>query len=218
MLIRVVTTQADIPRTGEGIASRPRRDRAEGSPRWTGTAASRWRWTDSSRRYVGIAAWTDAAALAASEHDAPALIADLARRLHGSTPSVEVFDLVLAHVVKPVRVGYWGRRARLEVPVSDLARAERKLEQMLLAIFDRYQGLAGIVLFVDHTSGVLENIIWYDSLGALKGSATRAEKCDSCSPQTYRQRVTSSFPRWKSSSRKCEGCSSTDLSSPVDGD
>ena len=175
MLIRVVTTQADVARNGEGIAFvhgeiEPRISAMDGN---SGFAKAVDR---SSRHYVGIAAWTDAAALAASGHDAPALIADLAGRLHGSTPSVEVFDLVLAHVVKPLRVGYWGRRARLEVPVSDLARAERKLEQMLLAIFDRYQGLAGIVLFVDHTSGVLENIIWYDSLGALKGSATRAEE------------------------------------------
>ena len=118
----------------------------------------------SSGRYVGIAAWTDAEALEASGHDAPGLIADLARRLHGSKPSVEVFDLVLAHVVKPVRVGYWGRLVRLDVPVQDFTRAVQKLQVTVLAEFDRYPGLASIILFVDRTSGVLENIIWYDSL------------------------------------------------------
>ena len=87
-----------------------------------------------------------------------------------------MFDLVLAHVAKPVRIGYWGRRARLEVPAQDFARAVKRFEETLLAIFDRYDGLAGIVLFVDRTSGVLENIMWYDSLHVLRGSAARARE------------------------------------------
>jgi hypothetical protein len=91
----------------------------------------------SSGRYVGIAAWTDAEALEAGGHGAPGLIADLARRLHGSEPSVEVFDLVLAHVVKPVRLGYCGRSARVEMPVQDLARAAQKFRQVVPAWFER---------------------------------------------------------------------------------
>ena len=130
----------------------------------------------SSGRYVGIAAWTDPEALEASGHDAPGLIADIARRLHGSEPSVEVFDLVLAHVVKPVRLGYWGGSARLEVPVQDLARARRNFRQLALAWFERYDGLAAIVVFVDRVAGVLESIFWYDSLHALRGSASRTRE------------------------------------------
>ena len=34
----------------------------------------------------------------------------------------------------------------------------------------------GIVLFADRTSGVLENIVWYDSLHVLRGSAARAQE------------------------------------------
>jgi hypothetical protein len=79
-------------------------------------------------------------------------------------------------VVKPVRVGYWGRLVRLDVPVQDFARAVLRLQETVLAEFDRYPGLASIILFVDHTSGVLENIIWYDSLPVLRDSAGCAQE------------------------------------------
>ena len=175
MLIRVVTTRADVPRTGEGIAFvhgeiQPQVAAMDGN-RGFAMAVDR-----SSGRYVGIAAWTDHGALKASGADAPDLIAHIARRLHGSEPSVEVFDLVLAHVVKPVRIGYWGRWARLDVPVRDLARAESKYGQLALAWFERYDGLAAIVVFVDRVAGVLESIFWYDSLHALRASASRTRE------------------------------------------
>jgi hypothetical protein len=175
MLIRVATTRADIPRTGEGIAFvhgeiEPKISAMDGN-RGFAMAVDR-----SSGRYVGIAAWTDREALAASGHDAPGLIADLARRLHGSKPSVEVYDLLLAHLVKPVRIGYWGRFARLEVPRRDFARAVQRFKDTVLAIFDRYDGLASIILFGDRTSGVLENIVWYDSVHVLRGSAASAQE------------------------------------------
>lgn len=175
MLIRVVTTRADIPRTGEGIAFvhgeiQPKVAAMDGN-RGFAMALDR-----AAGRYVGIAAWTDAEALEASGHDAPGLIADLAERLHGIGPSVEVFDLVLAHVVKPVRIGYWGRLARLEVPMPDFTRAVHTFTQTALAVFERYEGLAAIILFVDRSAGVLGNIQWYDSLHALRGSASRFEE------------------------------------------
>ena len=175
MLIRVATTRAEIPRTGEGIAFvhgeiEPKISAMDGN-RGFAMAVDR-----SSGRYVGIAAWSDLEALEASGHDAPGLIADLARRLQGSEPSVEVFDLVLAHVVKPVRVGYWGRSARLEVPERDFARAVQKFEETVLAVFERYDGLAGIILFVDRSTGVLGSVIWCDSLHALRSSSTRAQE------------------------------------------
>ena len=175
MLIRVVTTRADVPRTGEGIAFvhgeiQPKIAALDGN---SGFAMAVDR---SSGRYVSIAAWTDPEALEASGHGAPDLIADLTGRLHGSEPSVEVFDLVLAHVVKPVRLGYWGRLARLDLPVQDLARAMDKFQQLVLALFERYDGLAAIILFVDRVKGVLESIIWYDSLHVLRGSASRTQE------------------------------------------
>ena len=175
MLIRVVTTRADIPRTGEGIASvhgeiEPKVSVMDGS-RGFAMAVDH-----SSGRYVGLAAWTDREALEASGQDASGLITDLARRLHGSTPSVEVFDLLLEHVVKPVRVGYWGRLVRLEVPVHDFSRAAQRFEEVVLALFERYDGLAAIILIVDRTAGVLENITWYDSVRVLRGSAARAQE------------------------------------------
>ncbi len=175
MLIRVATTRADIPRTGEGIASvhgeiEPKVSAMDGNRGFV-MAVDR-----SSRRYFGIAAWDDAEALEGSAGDAPDLIADLARRLRGSTPSVEVFDLILAHVVKPVRVGYWGRYARLEVPVQDFPRAAQRFKETLLAMFDRYDGLASIILFADRTTGSLTNMVWYDSICVLRDSATRAQE------------------------------------------
>jgi hypothetical protein len=175
MLIRVVTTRAIIPRTGEGIAFvhgeiEPMIS-AIGGNRGFAMAVDR-----SFGRYVGMAAWTDLEALEASGHDAPGLIADIVGRLQGSEPSIEVFDLVLAHVVKPVHVGYWGRLVRLEVPVQDFARAVQRFQEVVLAEFDRYDGLASIILLVDQTAGVLENIIWYDSLHVLRDSATCAQE------------------------------------------
>jgi hypothetical protein len=175
MLIRVVTTRADVPRTGEGIAF----IHGEIQPKiaaMDGNAGFAMAVDRSSGRYVGIAAWTDPEALETSGHGAPDLIADLARRLHGSEPSVEVFDLVLAHVVKPVRVGYWGRLVRLEMPVHDLARASQQFHQWVLALFERYDGLAAIILFANRLEGVLECITWYDSLRVLRGSASRTQE------------------------------------------
>jgi hypothetical protein len=175
LLIRVATTRADIPRVGDGIAFvhgeiEPKISAMDGNK---GFAMALDR---SSQRYVGIAAWTDSEVLEASGHAAPGLIADLARRLHGSTPSVEVFDLVLAHVLKPVRVEYWGRRTRREVPVQHFPRAVQRLQETTLAVFEHCAGLTGILLFVDGTSGVLESIDWFDSLRALRASAGRARE------------------------------------------
>jgi hypothetical protein len=175
MLIRVVTTRADVPPTGEGIAFvhgeiQPKIAEMDGNRGFVMTVDR------SSGRYVSIAAWTDAEALEASGHGAPGLIADLVGRLHGSEPSVDVFDLVLAHVVKPVRLGYWGQLARLEMPAQDLARAAQKFQQVVPAWFERYAGLAAIILFADRVEGVLEKIIWYDSLHALRGSASRIQE------------------------------------------
>jgi quinol monooxygenase YgiN len=175
MLIRIVTTRADVPRTGEGIAF----VHGEIQPKvaaMDGNAGFAMAVDRSSGRYVGIGAWTDPEALEASGQSAPALIADLVRRLHGTEPSVEVFDLVLAHLVKPVRLGYRGRLTRLEVPAHDLDRAAQTFQQWVLALFDRYDGLAAIILFVDRTGGVLECITWYDSLRVLRGSASRTRE------------------------------------------
>jgi hypothetical protein len=174
-LIRVVTTRADIPRVGEGIAFvhgelEPKISTMDGNK---GFAMALDR---SSRRYVGITAWSASPALEAGARDASGLIADLAGRLHGSTPSVEVFDLVLAHVLKPVRVEYWGRLTRLEVPVPHLSRAVRRLQETVLAVFEHCDGLAGILLFVDADSGVIESIDWFDRLHALRASAARARE------------------------------------------
>jgi hypothetical protein len=51
------------------------------------------------------------------------LISDVAWRLGGSEPSVEIFDRAVAHSVKPLRVGYGGRLTRVEIRVDDLDRA-----------------------------------------------------------------------------------------------
>jgi quinol monooxygenase YgiN len=175
MLIRVVTTRADVPRTGEGIAF----VHGEIQPKiaaMDGNAGFAMGVDRSSGRYVSIAVWTDREALEASGHGAPGLVADLARRLHGSEPSVEVFELVLAHLVKPVRLGYWGRLARLEVPVHDLALAAQRYQQWVLALFEHYAGLAAVILFVDRSKGVLECVNWYDSLPVLRGSVSRTQE------------------------------------------
>jgi len=175
VLIRVVTTRADIPRTGEGIAFvhgeiQPRVSAMDGN---SGFAMAVDR---SAGRYVSVAAWTDAEALEESGHSAPDVIADVVRRLHGGRPSVEVFELVLAHVVKPVRVGYWGRLVRVEVPVENLARAAQRFTEVVLALFERYDGLAAIIVFVDPVQGTLECLTWCDGLRVLRASAPRARE------------------------------------------
>jgi hypothetical protein len=130
----------------------------------------------SSGRYVSVAAWTDAKALEASGQSAPGVIADVVQRLHGSDPSVEVFELVLAHVVKPVRVEYWARLVRVDVPAEDLPRAVQRFTEVVLALFERYDGLAAIVVFVDRVEGALECLTWFDSLPSLRASASRSRE------------------------------------------
>jgi hypothetical protein len=172
MLIRVVSTRAAVPRTGEGIAAvhgeiQPEIAALDGN-RGFALAVDR-----TSGRYLGIAAWTGARALAASGSSARDLSAELVRRLHGGEPSVEVFDLVLAHRVKPLRVGYWGRSARLQVPADELDRAGRKAAELALMLFEGYAGLAVVLLLADRSAGVLQSIVWFDDLHVLRGSAAR---------------------------------------------
>jgi hypothetical protein len=175
MLIRIVTTRADISPTGEDIAFvhgeiQPHIAEMDGNK---GFAMALDR---SSGRYVGIATWSDAETLEASGQGGLDLIADIARRLHGSEPSVEVFDLVLAQVVKPVRVGHWGRLVRSEVPVRDSARGTQRFARLLPALFEHHDGLAAIVLFADRSRGALGCVIWCDSLHVLRRSASRTEE------------------------------------------
>ena len=175
MLIRMCTTRADIPRTGEGIAFvhgeiQPVIAAMDGN---NGFAMA----VDySSGRYVSIAAWTDKEALDATADRAPGLIGALARRLNGSEPSVEVFELAFAQVVKPVRVGYWGRLTRAEMPIAHLDRAVKKFTDTATALFDRYDGLAAIILFVNRASGVAQSALWFDSVQVLHGSKARSEE------------------------------------------
>lgn len=124
MLIRMCTIRADIPRIGEGIAYvrgeiQPEIAAMDGNNGFV-MAVDR-----SSSRYVSVAAWTDNEALEASADRAPGLIGAVARRLGAGEPSVEVFELAFAQVVKPVRVGYWGRLTRAEIPTAHLDRAVR---------------------------------------------------------------------------------------------
>jgi quinol monooxygenase YgiN len=175
MLIRVVATRAAVPRSGEGIASvhgeiEPEIAAMDGN-RGFAMAVDR-----ASGRYLGIAGWTDREALDASARSVGDLSADLARRLHGSEPSVEVFDVVLAHVLKPLRVGYWGRLVRLEVPAHDLDSATRRAPEVALALFEGYAGLAAVILLVDRAAGVLQSLVWFDRLPALRGSAARSRE------------------------------------------
>jgi hypothetical protein len=62
------------------------------------------------------------------------------------------------------------------VPVQHLPRAVQRLRQATLAVFEHRAGLAGVLLFVEGTSGVLDNIDWFDSLRALRASADRARE------------------------------------------
>jgi hypothetical protein len=175
MLIRMCTTRADIPRSGEGIAFvhgeiQPEIAAMDGN---NGFAMGV---DHSSGRYVSIAAWTDEESLEANADRAPGLIGALARRLNGSPPLVEVFELAFAQVVKPVRVGYWGRLTRAEMPVAQLDRAVPKFTDTASALFDHYAGLAALILFVNRASGVAHSALWFDSLQVLRGSEPRSEE------------------------------------------
>jgi hypothetical protein len=169
------TTRADIPRTGEAIAYirgeiQPEIAAMDGNNGFV-MAVDR-----SSGRYVSLAAWTDEEALEASADKAPGLIGALARRLGASEPSVEVSELAYAHVVKPVRMGYWGRLTRAEIPTAQLDRAVRMFTDTTTALFERYDGLAAIILFIDRLGGVAHSALWFDSLQVLHGSKPRSEE------------------------------------------
>src|SRR5919197_553874 len=175
MLIRMCTTRAEIPRTGEGIAFVHGEIQPEVAA-MDGNNGFAMGVDHSSGRYVSVAAWTDKEALEANADRAPGLIGTLARRLNGSEPSVEVFELAFAQVVKPVRVGYWGRLTRVEIPVAHLDRAVQKFKDTATALFERYDGLAAIILFVDRASGLAQSALWFDSVQVLRGSKPRSEE------------------------------------------
>jgi hypothetical protein len=175
MLIRMFTTRADIPRTGEGIAFvhgeiQPEIAAMDGNNGFVMAV------DHSSGRYVGIAICSDEEALAASADRVPGLIGAIARRLNGSELSVEVFDLAFAQVVKPVRMGYWGRLTRAEIPIEHLDRAVQKFTDTATALFDRHDGLAAIILFVNRASGVAHSAFWFDGVQVLHDSKTRSEE------------------------------------------
>jgi len=175
VLIRVMITRADIPRTGEGIAFvhgeiQPEVAQMAGNRGFTMAV------DHSSGRYICIAAWADDEAVKANADRAAGLISDIARRLGGSEPSVEIFDLAVAHSVKPLRVGYWGRLTRVNLTVDDLDRAVPRFRDTAPAFFEHYDGLAAINLFVNRRSGVAESVLWFDSLHILRGSTSRYEE------------------------------------------
>ena len=166
VLIRVSVIRAVIPRTGEGIAF----VRGEIQPEIAAMAGSRgfaMAVDHLSGRYISLIAWTDDEAVKANADRVAGLMSDVARRLGGGEPSVEVFDLVLAHAVKPVRVGYWGRLTRAEIAVDDIHRAVLRFRETALPLFERYEGLAAVDLLVNWVSGVAESVVWFDSLQVL---------------------------------------------------
>jgi hypothetical protein len=175
VLIRVVITRADIPRTGEGIAFvhgeiQPEIAEMDGNRGFTMAV------DHSSKRYICIAAWTDDEAVKANAARAAGLISDVARRLGGSEPSVEIFDLAVAHSVKPLRVGYWGWLTRVDMPVDDLDRAVPRFRDTAVPFFENYDGFAALDLFVDRMSGLAESVLWFDSLQVLRGSRPRSQE------------------------------------------
>ena len=175
MLIRAMITRADIPRVGEGIAF----VHGEIYPKIAAMDGNRgfaMAVDHSSRRYIGLAAWADDEAVKANADRAAGLISDVARCLGGSEPSVEIFDRAVAHSVKPLRVGYWGRLTRVEIRVDDLDRAVLKFRDTALALFERYDGLAAIDLYVNRMRGVAESVIWFDGLQVLRRSRPRSQE------------------------------------------
>jgi hypothetical protein len=128
----------------------------------------------SSGRYIGLVAWADDEAVKANADRAASLIGDVARRLGGSEPSVEVSDLAVAHSVKPVRVGYRGRLTRVEITVDDLDRTVLRFGETALPLLEGYEGLAAVDLFVNRMSGVAESLIWFDNLHVLRCSKPRS--------------------------------------------
>jgi hypothetical protein len=177
VLIRVIIIRAGIPRSGEGIAFvhgelQPKLAAIDGN-RGFMMAVDR-----SSGRYIGLTAWTDDEAVKANVDRAAGLVSDAGRRLGGGEPSVEVFDLAVAHSVKPLRVGYWGRLTRVEITVDDLDRAVPRFRDTALPLLEGYEGLAAVNLFVNRMNGVAESVIWFDSLHLLRCSKARSQEME----------------------------------------
>ena len=175
MLIRVVITRADIPRTGEGIAYvhgeiQPKVAAMQGN---TGFALAV---DHASQRYIGLAGWAEEDALTATADQAAGLISDVARRLSGTEPEVEVFDLAVRHAVKPLRIGYWGQLTRMTVSSSDIDRMVKRFRETALPVFERDDGLAAIDLFVNRASGVAGSAIWFDGVQVLRRSRPLVEE------------------------------------------
>ena len=175
MLIQLRITPATLPRNGEGIAF----VRGEIGPAITAVNGSRgflMALDHSSGTYVAMAAWADRAVLDAHEDLVPGLVAEATRHLHSGESTFEVFDLAVSYVVKPLRIGYWGRFTRIQVPAAESDRAAQRFRDTVVPGHDHDDGLAAISLLLNRDTGSGYAASWYDSLPRLRAVQERGEE------------------------------------------
>lgn len=175
MLIQLRIAPATLPRTGEAIAF----VRGEIGPKVTALNGSRgflMALDHTSGAYVAMAAWSDRATLETHDDLVSELVAEATRHLHSGESAIEVFDLAVSLIVKPLRIGYWGRLVRIQVPAAESDRAAQRFRDTFVPGHDGDDGLAAISLLLNPDTGAGFAASWYDSLPRLRGMQQRGEE------------------------------------------
>ena len=175
MYVRVTSTQADPARLEDGIAY----IRDEVLPKtklMKGSLGSVVGVDRSSGRGSLMSCWTDRGALDATSQAVVGMRSAAARRLDGSDTTVETFEIVHLHLVKPAEPGSCTRTTRAEMPPEDVDRALQSFKDTVVPFFEKDDGICAVMVMVNRETGVLQTSITVEDREALEASRGRAQE------------------------------------------
>ena len=175
MHFRVITFLGDPARLDDGIAyvrdeAQPEVDRMPGN---LGLAL----WVErESGRSVTATAWTDRAAVDASEGVLSTGVRAQAGKHLGGDPVSEVYERAVAHLVSTPRPGCWTRSTRFAGPAGAVDEMIAFFEDTAWPVVQGYDGLVAAVLLVDRERGRCLSAVTFDSREAMEASRDRGQQ------------------------------------------
>lgn len=175
MHIRVLTFRGEPDRLDDGIAFV--RDQAQPAVQQLPGSLGLAMWAErESGRSVVATAWTDLAALDASEAVLSTGIRAQAARYLGGDPTTEVYERVLVHIDEPGRPGQWTRSSRVDVAPSDVDAVLAYVEDTALPALREDDGLAAAALLLDRRRGRALAVMTYRDRDAVLAGRDRAQQ------------------------------------------
>lgn len=124
-------------------------------------------------RTIATSAWTDEAALLASEPRVASLRARGTQVL-GVTPTVQMWEIAIVHRVAQQRPGVVVRATWTRIDPSLEERSIENFRSVLLPAMEQLPGFCSCSLFVDREAGRAVSAVTYDSRASLNESRTAA--------------------------------------------